>query len=277
MVESNLVQVDSLLKITQIQFENDAAKQLDLDKLTVNLTNLQTELATSNTNYEQQLMLLKYYMGMSLEENIELPAIDVREESASIINTASLNNTDLELIQAQREVYAVTLQQIKAGYLPSLSLSFHSSIQNQQNDLRIFSSNAQWFPNSYVGLNLNIPIFDGLAKNSRVKQTKIQLEQSVLDEQYLTENLKMQRANANNALKVNRAALESQQRNIELAQKVYETTQAQFVGGIASMTDIVNAETSLRDAQTNYLRALVQVKLGELDLIKSTGNIRTLN
>ena len=87
----------------------------------------------------------------------------------------------------------------------------------------------------------------------------------------------MQRANANNALKVNRAALESQQRNIELAQKVYETTQAQFVGGIASMTDIVNAETSLRDAQTNYLRALVQVKLGELDLIKSTGNIRTLN
>ena len=43
------------------------------------------------------------------------------------------------------------------------------------------------------------------------------------------------------------------------------------------MTDIVNAETSLRDAQTNYLRALVQVKLGELDLIKSTGNIRTLN
>ena len=277
LVESNLVQVDSLLKITQIQFENDAAKQLDLDKLTVNLTNLQTELATSNTNYEQQLMLLKYYMGMSLEENIELPAIDVREESASIINTASLNNTDLELIQAQREVYAVTLQQIKAGYLPSLSLSFHSSIQNQQNDLRIFSSNAQWFPNSYVGLHLNIPIFDGLAKNSRVKQTKIQLEQSVLDEQYLTENLKMQRANANNALKVNRAALESQQRNIELAQKVYETTQAQFVGGIASMTDIVNAETSLRDAQTNYLRALVQVKLGELDLIKSTGNIRTLN
>lgn len=277
LVESNLAQVDSLLKITQIQFENDAAKQLDLDKLTVNQTNLQTELATSNTNYEQQLMLLKYYMGMSLEETIELPSIDMNEQSTSIISTETLNNTDLELIQAQRELNSVTLQQIKAGYLPSLSLSFHSSIQNQQNDLRIFSKNAQWFPNSYVGLNLSIPIFDGLAKNSRVKQTRIQIEQSVLEEQYLTENLKMQRANANNALAANRAALVSQQRNIELAQKVYTTTQAQFVGGIASMTDIVNAETSLRDAQTNYLRALVQVKLGELDLIKSTGNIRTLN
>ncbi|WP_430406545.1 TolC family protein [Fluviicola sp.] len=277
LVESNLVQVDSLLKITQIQFDNDAAKQLDLDKLTVNQTNLQTDLSTSTTNYEKQLMLLKYYMGMPLDQTIEVPAIDMTEETATLINTESLNNTDLELIQAQREVYSVTLQQIKAGYLPSLSLSFHSSAQNQQNDFRIFSKDAKWFPNSYVGVNLNIPIFDGLAKNSRVKQTKIQMEQSEYEEKYLTENLKMQRANASNALKSNQAALESQKRNIELAQKVYTITQAQFVGGIATMADIVNAETSLRDAQTNYLKALIQVKLGELDLIKSTGNIRTLN
>lgn len=277
LIESNLAQVDTLLKITKIQFDNDAAKQLDLDKLTVNFTNLQTDLATSNTNYQQQMMLLKYYMGMSLDQNIELPVIPLKEQAAIITNTESLNNTDLELIQAQRDVYSVTLQQIKAGYIPTFSLNFHAAVQNQQNDLRIFNKGAQWFPTTYVGLNLSVPIFDGLARNSRVKQTKIQIAQSEFEEQYLTENLKMQRANANNALTSNRAALESQQRNIELAKKVYETTQAQFVGGIATMTDIVNAETSLRDAQTNYLRALVQVKLGELDLIKSTGNIRSLN
>lgn len=277
LVKSNLIQVDSLLKITQIQFDNDAAKQLDLDKLTVNQTNLQTELATSTSNYEKQLILLKYYMGMPLDAAIEVPAINMKEQSATIINTETLNNTDLELLQAQRGVYSVTLQQIRAGYLPSLSLSFHSSVQNQQNTLRMFEKGARWFPNTYLGVNLNIPIFDGLSKNSRVKQTKIQIEQSELEEQYLAENLKMQRTNANNTLKTNQAALVSQQRNIELAQKVYEITQAQFVGGIATMTDIVNAETSLRDAQTNYLRALIQVKLGELDLIKTTGNIRSLN
>ncbi|MNE04697.1 outer membrane channel protein [compost metagenome] len=277
LVESNLLQVDSLLKITQIQFDNDAAKQLDLDKLTVNQTNLQTELATSTSNYEKQLMLLKYYMGMPLDAAIEVPTIDMNQQSAAMINTETLNNTDLELVQAQRDIYSMTLQQIRAGYIPSLSLSFHSSVQNQQNTLRMFEKGARWFPNSYVGLNLNIPIFDGLSKNSRVKQTKIQMEQSLLEEQYLAENLKMQRTNANNTLKTNQAALTSQQRNIELAQKVYTITQAQFVGGIATMTDIVNAETSLRDAQTNYLRALIQVKLGELDLIKATGNIRSLN
>lgn len=276
LVQSNLAQIDSLYKITQIQFENDAAKQLDLDKLTVNKTNLQTELITSTSSYEKQLLLLKYYMGMPLDGAIEVTEINTDEKPAAIADMNSLYNTDLELIQAQREIYSVTLQQIRAGYLPSLSLSFQSSVQNMQNDLRMFSKNAQWFPTSYVGLNLSIPIFDGLAKNSRAKQTKIQIEQSVLEEEYLTENLKMQRENANNNLKANQAALTSQQSNIELAQKVYAVTQAQFVGGIATVTDLVNAETSLRDAQTNYLKALVQVKLGELDLIKSTGNIGTL-
>ena len=273
LVESNLAQIDSLYKITQIQFENDAAKQLDLDKLTVNKTNLQTELITSTSTYEQQLLLLKYYMGMPLDASIEVTSIDMNAQAAAIIDTKSLNNTDLELVQAQREIYSVTLQQIRAGYLPSLSLSFQSSVQNMQNDLRMFDKGAKWFPTSYVGLNLSVPIFDGLAKNSRVKQTKFQIEQSVLEEEYLTENLKMQRENANNTLKANQSALTSQQQNIELAQKVYTITMAQFVGGIATITDIVNAETSLRDAQTNYLKALVQVKLGELDLIRSTGNI----
>lgn len=277
LVESNLAQIDSLYKITQIQVENDAAKQLDLDKLTVNKTNLQTELITSNNSYDQQLLLLKYYMGMALDASIEIPAIAINEQSSAIINTESLYTTDLELIQAQREVYSVTLQQIRAGYLPSLSLSFQSSVQNMQNDLRMFQKGAKWFPTSYVGVSLSIPIFDGLAKNSRAKQTKIQMEESLLEEQYLTEKLKMQRTNANNTLKANQSALTSQQQNIELAQKVYTVTMAQFVGGIATITDLVNAETSLRDAQTNYLKALVQVKLGELDLIKSTGNIRTLN
>jgi outer membrane protein len=276
-VQSNLTQVDTLLKVTGIQFENGFAKQLDLDRLMVNQTNLQTDLATSEMNYQQQLMLLKYYMGMPLETPVELPVITGNEQGGSLINTETLNRTDLDLIQAQKDLYALNLKQLKAGYLPSLTMNFRTALQIQQNDLRIFASDADWFPNAYVGVNLNIPIFDGLARNSRVNQMKIQIRQTELDEQYLNESLKMQRTNATNKLNTNKLSLESQQRNIDLARKVYETTQAQYVGGIATMTDLVNAETSMKEAQTNYLRALVQVKLAELDLIKTTGNITSLN
>jgi outer membrane protein len=277
LVESNLHQVDTLLELTRVKLQNGFATQLDVDRLVVSQTNLRTDLASSETSYQQQLMLLKYYMGMPLETVIELPVITGNEPAGGLISIETLNRTDLDLIQAQKDLYALNLKQIKYGYIPTLSLTFHSAVQLQQNDLRIFDKDADWFPLSYVGLNLNIPIFDGLQKNYQVKQTNLQLQQAELDEKNLTESLKMQRANASNSLTTNRSALESQQRNVELAQKVYETTQAQYVGGIASMTDLVNAETSLRSAQTNYLRALVQVKLAELDLIKTTGNISSLN
>jgi outer membrane protein TolC len=276
LVQANLTQIDTLLKLTLIQFENGFAKQLDVDRLNVSRTNLQTELATSETSYQQQLMLLKYYMGMPLETAIELPVITGNEQP-SLVSTETQNSVDLELIRAQKDLYTLNLKQIRSGYLPSVSLNFHSAIQLMQDDLRIFSDDANWFPQVYAGLNVNIPIFDGLARHSRVNQMKIQIRQTELDEQYLGESLKMQRTNASNLLTVNRAALESQLRNIELARRVYETTQAQYTGGIATMTDLINAETSLKDAQTNYLRALVQLKLSELDLIKTTGNITSLN
>jgi len=279
LVEANLSKIDTLLKLTRIQFDNGFAKKLDVDRLLVNQTNLQTELATSEMNYQQQLMLLKYYMGMPLENPVTLPVITPENaaSSTSLVNSETMNMVDIHLVQAQRELYGLNLKQIKAGYIPTLSANFRFAYQFQQNDFRVFSPDANWFPSSYVGLSLSIPIFDGLSKYSRSSQMKIQIKQSELDEQYLTENVKMMRANAKNKLNINLASLESQQRNIDLANEVYETTRAQYMGGIVSMTDLVNAENALKEAQTNFLSALVQVKLTELDLIKTTGNIQTLN
>ncbi|HLP57099.1 MAG TPA: TolC family protein [Fluviicola sp.] len=276
-VADNIAQVDTLIRLTTIQFDNGFAKQIDLDRLVVNRTNLQTDFDNSNQAYQQQLMLLKYYMGMPLETELNLPLIDSEANVVKLTDPEALNQTDLSLLQAQQDLYSIQLKQIKAGYLPTLSLAFHSGLQIQQNDLRIFGKDADWFPNSYVSLSLNVPIFDGLAKNSRVKQMTFQLKESELSEQYLLQGLKMQRTNALSKLQINQAALEKQQRNIELSRKIYEVTQAQYTGGVVTLSELVNAETALKESQTNYLQALVQVKLAELELIKTTGTYTTLN
>lgn len=278
LVADNLGKIDTLLKVTSVQFENGFAKKIDVDKLVVSQTNLQTELATSESNYQQQLLLLKYYMGMPLDASISVPAIAIDEKPGTrLVNTETLNTTDVNILQAQRELYDLNLRQVRAGYIPTLNANFNFAYQLQQNNFRIFSDDANWFPNSYVGITLNVPIFDGLSKYARTSQLELQIKQSELDEQYLTESLKMQRNNAQNKLTINIGTLENQQRNIQLAEEVFETTKAQYIGGIASMADLVNAESSLKEAQSNYLQALVQVKLAELELIRSTGNINTFN
>ena len=277
LVTDNLVKLDSLVKITTIQFNNGFATKLDVDKLRVSQTNQQTQQATAESNYQQQLLMLKYLMGLPLDAPVEVVAIDMSANPTSgIVNPESLNMTEINLATAQKEIYETNLSQVKAGYLPSLTANFRFMYMFQQNDLRVFDKNANWFPSSYVGLTLNVPIFDGLTKYNKAKQVKLQIDQTDLDIKYLTESLKMQRSNAQTKLSTNLASLESQQRNIELAQEVFQTTEVQYKGGIANMTDLVNSETSLKEAQANYLQALVQVKIAELDLLRATGNINTI-
>jgi outer membrane protein len=276
LVTDNLVKLDSLVKITNVQFENGFATKLDLDRLIVSQTNQRTQLASSQSNYQQQLLLLKYYMGLPLDAAIEVPAIGLDEmPTQGVVNTETLNTTELSLVQAQRGIYETNLRQVNGGYFPSLTANFRYMYMFQQNEFRVFTG-GNWFPSSYIGLTLNVPIFDGLSRYARSSQMKLQIKQSELDEQYLTESLRMQRANAQTQLSTNLASLESQRRNIELAEEVFRTTEVQFKGGIASMTDLVNAESSLKEAQANYLQALVQVKLSDLDLIRATGNINTI-
>lgn len=273
LIQANLSKVDTLLQITSVQFENGFAKKMDVDRLTVNRTNLQTELANSKSNYDQQLMLLKYYMGMPLDQEISLPEITPGDQvSSNLISSENVANVDAQILQAQQTLYALNLKQIRTGYLPTFSMTFHAAAQFQQNDLRIFAKDANWYPNSYLGFNLSIPIFDGLSKYSRTSQMEVQIKQLEFDQQYLNESINMQVSNARNKLSVNLSAVETQQRNIELANEVYETTRSQYTNGNISLTEMATAENELRVAQTNYLTALVQARIAELDLIKATGN-----
>lgn len=273
LIEANLNKIDTLLQLTTVQFNNDFAKKVDVDRLQVNLTNLQTELANSKSNYEQQLMMLKFYMGMPLDETIAVPEISMNEKaSTTLVNPENISNVDSQLLQAQQQLNELNIKQIRSGYLPTLSMTFHTAEQFQQNDLRIFGKDANWYPQTYLAFNLNVPIFDGLTKRSKVQQTQIQMKQLEADQQYLNSSIKMQVANSVNKLTVSLSSLETQKRNIELANEVYKTTQVQYQNDAISLSELVNAENELRVAQTNYLTALIQARMAELELIKATGN-----
>lgn len=276
-IESNLEKISGLVSITRVQFDNGFAKKTDLDRLLVNETNIKTDLQNLDINYRQQLVVLKYYMGAPLDSAL-VPETDVRAQIPAGTGLAGQtgNNIDLRILQSQKTLYGLSLQQINAGYAPSLSMSFRYAYQAQQNSLDIFNQNANWFPNAYLSFNLNVPIFDGLSKRARAQQVKIQLNQTDLDRQYLEQSISMQNIIAQNTMQINRSAVRTQEENVKLAEEVYATTQTQYKGGIIPLSDLLNAETALREAQTNYLKALIQVKLAELDLLKTTGNLQSV-
>jgi outer membrane protein TolC len=131
------------------------------------------------------------------------------------------------------------------------------------------------YSTSSIGLRLRIPIFDGLQRNARVQQSKLKGLQ-------LKENMNLTRQNINlevsNALTQYRNTLqriESEQQNVQLAEEVYQMTQLEFREGVGTSTDVVEAETALRQAQNTYITTLLDLYTARLDLERSKGNLIT--
>ena len=127
-----------------------------------------------------------------------------------------------------------------------------------------------------VGLTLRIPIFDGFARRSRVNQANVTLQKvsKQLEENRI--NLNASYENARLQMLNNLSTIRIQKENVTLADEVYYSTQNNYNLGLASLTDLLNAETSLAEAQNSYNEALLQYKLAELELIKSNGNLPSL-
>jgi outer membrane protein TolC len=70
--------------------------------------------------------------------------------------------------------------------------------------------------------------------------------------------------------------VERQQQNIELAEKVYAETAMKYREGLATMSDVLQDEMGLSNAQSGYLNALYNFKEAELQIMSLAGEINSL-
>ncbi|MEY4905810.1 MAG: hypothetical protein RLZZ292_3625 [Bacteroidota bacterium] len=274
-ITANIQKLDSLMLITKSQVDNGFVKKMEYNKLVVNQTNLKMDVQTIEQNYKQQLNMLKYFMAYPINAPIILTTDITKPEPSKTVavRTDSLHSTDLKLVALQKNLTALNIEQLKAAYLPTLSLSFRYGYQAQQNEINFLSEKTKWFPNAVLGLTMNAPIFDGFSKDSKIKQLEIQVKQADLDAKSIQETMLMQVSNALIKMEINQTAIAVQANNIKMAEEIYIITQYQFKAGIGTMTDLLTAETALKEAQSNYLKAIAQVKLAELEILKATGNL----
>lgn len=271
---SNLETMDRLIDIAEVQYEEGIIKKLDVDQLKVNKINLDSEVQGTTLGLVQLKNQLKYLMGIPQTEEINL-----KKDRLSVADFAEKNeldldkNIDLRLLDIQNELNDLKLKNIKAGYMPSLSFFVNYGWMGQTDQLfsneevhDIVGSGTGTF-----GLSLRLPIFDSFQKKHQKQQVVIErhkLENTRLKKEYFT---RMNYDNAQEKLNVNLGLVSTQKENMELAQNLYDITALSFKEGVAPLTELITAETSLRQSQTQYLSALLQVALANLELIKSSG------
>ncbi|MFT2009937.1 TolC family protein [Pontibacter sp. 13R65] len=280
-IRANFEQLEQLERIMQLQYENDLVKKVDVNRIKVNKINLENQKKSLMTSYEQQENVLKFFMGMPLEQPIMLsgsaednllpvqPMLARAEEPAH-------KRAQFQVLNKQKELKLLEMENTRAGYYPTLSAFGNYNYQTMYNGKLLGNSTASWFPTSQVGLQLTIPVFDGFRKKAQVQQREVEMQKLDIDMKQFNKNTQVELTNAIAQLHNSQSAILAQEENVKLAQEVYDTTNQLYKEGLSPLTDLLNAETSLREAQTNLNNERLKYKLAELNYLQATGDLENL-
>lgn len=280
LIDSTYKNTTKVKDIIKGQFENGLAKKIDLDRILVKLSNINTMRQQVLNAVQIQENALKFYMGMPIETQIEIPqkAFEVSPQSLTEVpNTA--NRSEFVLLKKQEELLNFQKKSIEASYYPTLSLTAGYNYIGQGPKMPIGGKpvdGVYWSDFSSIGLNLRVPIFTGFSTRSKVRQADIKLRTIEADIDDTKLSLDLAYANAKTQIDNSLITIESQKENAQLAKEVLDNTRNNYVQGLAPLTDLLDAENSLTEAQNNYTTALLEYKLAEIQLIKSKGELKSL-
>ncbi|MCL1666011.1 transporter [Elizabethkingia ursingii] len=261
-------------------FENGLAKKVDLDRTNVNLTNLETNRSQLKNAVTLQENALKFYMGMPIEEPISLVKEDVQINPQLLTDQINTDNrTEVRVLEKKKQLLQYNVKATQAAYYPTLSLIGNYAWQGFGPKFPIGPGKSQgvyWSDYASVGLSLNIPIFNGFLTKSKVDQAKIQLETLEQDLKDTKLNMSLDYRNAKAQMENSLDAIKNQTANMELAQTVLDNTRSNYQYGLATLTELLDAENALVQAKNNYSNSLYDYKVAEVQLYKAQGELLNL-
>ena len=269
-IDSNLINAERLFKNMQLLNEQLLVKGTDVSKVKLQVAQLTSQKVGVKSKYEQVLNALKFTIGLSLENNLQIETNILYENS---FEYSSLSTLDFRMAIIKNRWLGLELNTLnKSRYLPSLNLFANYGTTG-------FGYNGKpngfldFYPIGFAGIQLSYPLFSGTVTERKINQKTLELKNNELqmglinEQNYLqVENAKLQRKTAKNTV-------ETLTEQIQLAQIIYEQTIVQQKLGTATITDILLADNSLREAQQTYLSAVIDYLKADLELKKFTGNI----
>ena len=268
---------EKLLASTDLKYKNGMAKKVDVDKIRVSYNNIKSQTQQSELSYQQSLNNLKFQMGMPVDKVLTLSneAIDtdfsVFETPVDSFNID--NKVDYQLRKIDLNGYELDKKRNQSSYLPSLSLTANYGVNAMRNQFDFTQPGGVWFPSSYIGLNLKIPIFDGLQKHARISQSNLNIEKSKVNILLTVQSIKVDLSN--NEIQYRNAIdnIHNEKDNLDLAESVYKNVQNQFQQGASSSLDLIQAESAYTESQNNYYNKLLTLYIARINLEQTKGTL----
>jgi len=267
---------DSLYMLMEKRVEENITREVDLNRIKVNLTNLQARGKNMRNTLSQQKRYLQILIGIPIEDAFDVDDSEMKSIGISELRNYSQpqNRIELDVLNKQKEMLELEIRRQQMEYLPTLSAIATVGYQFQSDRLNL--TREPWYSSAIVGVRLTIPIFDGLGKRSRIRQKQTQLQSLDWNIRETQQSLSANYMNAKNQLEIIYELVQVQSENLKLAEKVYTQTIALYTEGLANITDLLETETSLHEVKIAYTTELIRYKKTAIDLLKASGTLKYL-
>ncbi|MCB0836343.1 MAG: TolC family protein [Bacteroidetes bacterium] len=276
LIDANIERLKTLYTETQSLNEAGFVEKIDVDRLNISYNNLKLEKSKVERFVELSKSMLKFQMGMPISEPISFS-----EKARELMETPNMeivlddfdpnNRIEFTLLSTRLKLENYNLRRYRAGYMPSL-YGFTSMQWNAQRDeFNLFSTNEKWFPIAVMGLQLNIPIFDGFRKHQQIQQSKLAIRKIENEEIILQQSVSLEIQSAVTNLNNSLETLNAAEKNVELAREVYRVSQIKYKEGVGSSLELNDAETQLKQAESSQLSGMFEYLMAKLELQKAKG------
>lgn len=261
--EKNLFYVKS-------QFEQGLVKANDTLTVYINFESMKAGLLRTENAIKQSKNLLKYLVGLPIETNIQLTdSLSFKEIMEESNNIDFMLRPEFRINMLNADIAKKQISMERSRYLPDLQFVSQYQILTQSNN---FQFRDYQYPQAFfVGVQLNVPIFDGFRTNSKVQFAKAQLRQTEIQEVDLKNKISLEVQNAIDNLNEAKANYKLQTKLIQATQRNLDLVTDRWKQGLIRFIEVSEAELELIKAQINQTGALHQYKLVEIAYDRALG------
>lgn len=278
LVKENIANMEKTIEETGALYKEGFAEEMDVEQLDLLMNQMKNRLTMAERQHEATLNLLKYKMGMPIDQKIslsdDLESLWTRQSNEELMATELDldNNLAYDIIKQDVVMHGYLVKLEEAKYYPRLNAFFDYKQQAFRNKFDFYDFDQSWYPQTLWGVKLSVPIWDNLGGLSSINKAKLE-QQKVKNRLADTEQaLKLQAITAKNDFQSALEQLETSQENIDLATRIKQKTLVKYNEGLSTSMELTTAENQLLQAQGDYINTLFSAMNAKLEMKKVLEN-----
>ncbi len=273
--DSTIQNMERLKEIVRAQYDNGIARKADVERVAIDISKLEIEKLRMNESYTQQLNLLKILTGTDPDRPM-YPVANYPQKT-SLLRSAPhdiQNSIELKLLDKQKSATQLELKMEKQSRWPVLTAFGQHYYQGMRDQFDFLDGGEdRFFQSGMIGLQLQVPIFNGFAKQSRIHLKEAELKQTDLKRKQAMMGLTAEYAEAIQRYYNSLTTLEMEQDNLEAAMIIYQTNLAGYMQQVVSLTDLILSKYQLTKTRMEVYSAQFAVRQAELTVRKISGTL----